>query len=190
MGRIEEKSWLSSVSRSGHFNLWMWSDDFSFPKIHLPPEHDWMTGSYVFSSAKEQIFSWHGYQVESGHTCEKWPFRSAKVRETEFYWLSARCFSRWETSSPGGGPSTPPACPIPAAARPVRKHGVRFPTLTLLQRVCSEKRLICVPEGAGPPAHTRTHSLGEWNQTKHQEVTFCHLTEYALSNTRQLCGSD
>lgn len=127
-------------------------------------------------------------------------FFTAHFIETEFSWLSARCFcmrkllSREETNFfriDGREKSSPAFLPNPSSQHilryysSLRKHCHLFPHVYAIE-ASLEWKVIDLCQWRTLPTHIKL--LGKWNKTKHWEVKICSVKEYTSSNIQQLSG--
>lgn len=126
-------------------------------KIHLQPEQHWMA-MLIFSQCQRTnlILVW----LAGGKRSDLWKHGlfTANFGDTEFYWLSARCFYMWETSYLRRDKSNPEFLPSPSSQHTWRslrsslwEHYPPCPVFMLSKQVWSEKWLICVNEHCYPP---------------------------------------
>lgn len=169
------KKLLSGGSQSGHFNLWIWSDDKK--KIPLTARTLWNDNAHIFQQCQEQIL--HGMVMKLKELMSmKNVFFTAHFIETEFSWLSARCFCMWKLLSreetnffriDGKEKSSPAFLPDPSSQyilryySSLRKHCHLFPHVYAIEASLEWKVIdLCQWRTLSTPIKL----LGKWNKTK------------------------
>lgn len=181
--RTKKKSLLSHGHQLGQFSLWIWLKDDKNP----PSARTALNGNaHLFHSAKEQILSWYGLQVESAQTYENMVFSQQILETQNFIGCQPDAFiceklPIWQETN-----QILNFCPVPVASILGGLSGVLYGNTTHLAP-CSCCRSKCGVKSDWSVSMSIAilpyKIAGRVKQIKQWEVNICSFTEYTPSNT-------